>query len=96
MKLFETSGVLNYNPGPGGRTALDEGVLNMVRNVVGFAVFAAVVLMALKLLGFVWSFFGTILWLAFLGFVFYLILRVFSPRTADRVRDTIKGEPPNA
>lgn len=65
----------------------------MVRNVVGYAVFAAVVLMALKLLGFVWGILGTLLWLAFLGFVFYLLLRVFSPGTADKVRDSIRGEP---
>lgn len=65
----------------------------MVRNVVGYAVFAAVVLMALKLLGFVWGLLGTLLWLAFLGFVFYVLLRVFAPGTADKVRDTIKGEP---
>jgi hypothetical protein len=65
----------------------------MVRNVVGYAVFAAVVIMALKLLGFVWGILGTLLWLAFLGFVFYLLLRLFSPNTADKVRDTIRGEP---
>jgi hypothetical protein len=65
----------------------------MVRNVVGYAVFAAVVLMALKLLGFVWGILGTLLWLAFLGFVFYILLRVFAPGTADKVRDTIRGEP---
>lgn len=63
----------------------------MVRNVAGFAVFAAAVLLGLKLLGFVWGLLGTIIWLAFLGFVFYLVLRLFAPRTADRVRDTIKG-----
>ena len=51
----------------------------------GYAVFAAVVLDAPELLGFVWGFLGTILWLAFLGFVFYLILRVFAPGTADKV-----------
>lgn len=66
----------------------------MVRSMVGYAVFAAVVLMAMKLLGFVWSFFGTILWLAFLGFLFYLVLRIFSPSTADKVKDTIKGDRP--
>jgi hypothetical protein len=65
----------------------------MVRNVVGYAVFAAVVIMALKLLGFVWGLLGTLIWLAFLGLVFYVILRVFAPGTADKVRDTIKGEP---
>jgi len=72
--------------------ALDEGVGNMVRSLAGYAVFAAVVLMALKLLGFVWGILGTILWLAFLGFVFYLILRVFAPGTADKVKEIIKGE----
>ena len=64
----------------------------MVRSVAGFAVFAAAILLGLKLLGFVWGILGTILWLAFLGFVFYLVLRLFSPSTADKVRDTIKGE----
>ncbi len=63
----------------------------MVRTVAGYAVFAAVVIMALRLLGFVWGILGTLIWLAFLGFVFYLILRLFAPSTADRVRDTIKG-----
>lgn len=63
----------------------------MARTLVGYAVFAAVVLLALRLLGFIWGIVGTLLWLAFLGFVFYLLLRVFSPSTADKVRDTIKG-----
>lgn len=67
----------------------------MVRTVVGYAVFAAVVLVALRLLGFVWSILGTLLWLAFLGFVFYLLLRIFSPSSADKVRDTIKGNRPS-
>ncbi|MEK6597105.1 MAG: hypothetical protein AABY91_02140 [Gemmatimonadota bacterium] len=65
----------------------------MVRSVAGYAVFAAVVLLGLKLLGFVWGLLGTLLWLAFLGFLFYMVLRIFSPGTADRVRDTIKGNP---
>ena len=34
---------------------------------------------------------GTILWLAALGFLFYLVLRVISPSTADKLRDMIKG-----
>jgi len=63
----------------------------MVRTVAGYAVFAGVVLLGLKLLGFVWGLLGTLLWLAFLGFVFYLLLRLISPSTADRVKDTIKG-----
>ena len=37
--------------------------------------------------------FWALLWLAFIGFVFYLILRLFSPSTADQLRDMIKGKP---
>ena len=36
---------------------------------------------------------GTVLWLAALGFMVYLVLRVVSPSTADKVRDMIKGRP---
>jgi hypothetical protein len=32
------------------------------------------------------------LWLAALGFVFYLILKIISPKTARRVKETIRGE----
>jgi hypothetical protein len=67
----------------------------MIRNVVGFAGVAIVAMIALKLLGglfgFAISIFMMLLWLAFWGFIIYLVLRVISPRTADRVRDTIKG-----
>jgi hypothetical protein len=66
----------------------------MFRSLVGYAIFAAVILFALKLLGFVWGMLGTVIWLAFLGFVFYLVLRIFSPSTADKVKETIKGERP--
>jgi uncharacterized membrane protein len=67
----------------------------MIRSVVGFAGVAVVAMIALKLLGglfgFAISIFMMLLWLAFWGFIIYLVLRVISPRTADRVRDTIKG-----
>jgi hypothetical protein len=36
---------------------------------------------------------GRILWLAFLGFLVYLVLRVFAPGTADRVKEMIAGKP---
>jgi hypothetical protein len=72
----------------------------MIRNVVGFAGVAIVAMIALKLLsglfGFAISIFMTLLWLAFWGFIIYLVLRVISPSTADRVRDTIKGDKPAA
>jgi predicted lipid-binding transport protein (Tim44 family) len=67
----------------------------MVRNITGFAVFAFVAMMAFKLLT---SVFGaliglvlTLLWWGFLGFVIYTILKIFSPSTAQKVRETIRG-----
>ena len=69
----------------------------MVRNIGGFAVFAFLAMLAFKVLGglfgAVFALVGTILWFAFLGFVFYTILRIFSPATAEKVRDTIRGNP---
>ena len=65
----------------------------MVRSMLGFAGFALVVLLGLKLLGIITGLLGTILWFAFWGFIFYLILRLIFPSAADRVRDTIKGRP---
>ena len=67
----------------------------MVRNISGFAIVAFVAVMAWKLLT---SVFGaliglvlTVLWWAFLGFVIYTILKMFSPSTAQKIRDTIRG-----
>jgi hypothetical protein len=34
---------------------------------------------------------GAVLWLAFLGFVIYLVLRLFAPETAARMREMIVG-----
>jgi hypothetical protein len=33
------------------------------------------------------------LWLAFLGFLVYLVLRVFAPGTADRIKEMMGGKP---
>ena len=67
----------------------------MIRNITGFAVFAGLAVIAFKLLA---TIFGgllgillTLLWWAFLGFVIYTLLKIFAPRTASRVRDTIRG-----
>jgi len=69
----------------------------MFRNLIGFAILAVVALIALKfvmgLLGLAIGLFWTILWFAFIGFIFYLVLRVVSPGTADRIREMIKGKP---
>jgi len=68
----------------------------MLRNVFGFAVMAVVTIFLLKV---VFSLFGLILgllmavlWFAFVGFMIYLVLKVFAPHTAARVREMIAGE----
>ena len=69
----------------------------MFRSIIGFAILAVAAWFGLKLifgvLGFVVGIAGTVLWLAAIGFFIYLALRLVSPRTADRIRDTIKGRP---
>jgi hypothetical protein len=68
----------------------------MFRSILGFAIFAVLVWIGLRiifgLLGGLMSILMTVLWLAAIGFIFYLVLRVISPATADRVRDTIRGK----
>jgi len=69
----------------------------MFRSILGFAVLAVLAWLGLKLIfGILGSLVGlamTVLWLAFIGFVVYLALRLVSPHTADRIRDMIKGRP---
>jgi hypothetical protein len=68
----------------------------MIRSLLGFALFAVVTLFLLRLLfglfGLVVGLFGTVLWFAFVGFMIYLVLKVFAPETAARVREMIAGE----
>ncbi len=68
----------------------------MFRSILGFAIFAVLVWIGLRiifgLLGGLMSILMTVLWLAAIGFIFYVVLRVISPATADRVRDTIRGK----
>jgi hypothetical protein len=67
----------------------------MLRKILGFAVFAVVALFLIKVLfglfGLVIGLLGAILWFAFTGFVIYLILKIFAPETAARVREMIAG-----
>lgn len=69
----------------------------MFRSILGFALLAVVAWLGLKLVfGILGSLVGlamTVLWLAFIGFAVYVALRLVSPRTADRIRDMIKGRP---
>ena len=68
----------------------------MIRNLLGFALFAVVTVFLLKvvfgLFGLVLGLLGSILWFAFVGFIIYTILKVFAPETAARVREMIAGE----
>ena len=72
----------------------------MLRSILGFALLAIVAWFGLQLIfGSLGSIVGlamTVLWLAAIGFFFYIALRIISPRTADRVRDMIKGRPADA
>jgi hypothetical protein len=67
----------------------------MLRSLFGFAIIAVAGIVAVKLifgvLGFALSLLMTLLWLAAIGFVFYLLLKIVSPRTARRVRETVRG-----
>jgi hypothetical protein len=72
----------------------------MFRSILGFAILAVVAWLGLKIffsvLGGLIGLAMTILWLAGLGFLCYLVLRVVSPSTAERVREMIKGRPADA
>jgi hypothetical protein len=67
----------------------------MFRSLFGFAVFAVVTVFVLKvvfgLLGLMLGLLATVLWLACVGFVIYLVLKLFAPNTAARLREMIAG-----
>jgi hypothetical protein len=67
----------------------------MLRNLIGFAIFAVISIFLVKVLfglfGLVLGLLGTILWLALVGFVIYLILKWLAPDTAARVREMVAG-----
>lgn len=67
----------------------------MIRTLTGYAVVGVVAIIVLKLLfgviGFVLSLVWTLFWLAAIGFLFYLVLKIVSPDTARRVREKVAG-----
>ncbi|MBA2628183.1 MAG: hypothetical protein H0U85_09225 [Gemmatimonadales bacterium] len=69
----------------------------MVRSIVGFSVFAVVSMVLLKvifaLMFGVLGIVGVILKLAIWGFLIYLILKIFAPGTAARMKEVITGRP---
>jgi hypothetical protein len=66
-----------------------------MRTILGYAVLAIIGYLALKLvfglLGVAFTIAMNILWLAAIGFVFYLVLKLISPSSARRVREMVKG-----
>jgi hypothetical protein len=69
-----------------------------MRTLLGYAVLAIVVFVALKLvfglLGFAVGLLMNLLWLAAIGFVIYLVIKLVSPATAARIHETIAGKGP--
>lgn len=68
----------------------------MFRTMLGYAVLAVVAWFALQivlgLFGIVLGLIFKLLWLAAIGFIIYLVIRIVSPRTADKIEDTVKGK----
>ncbi len=68
----------------------------MVRGIAGFAGFFVLFLFGMKVIGFlIGGLIGLVLklvWFAFLGWMIYTIIRVLSPSTADRIRETVRGK----
>ncbi len=67
----------------------------MLRTLVGYAILAVIGFFALKLvlglLGFAFTLLMNVLWLAAIGFLVYLVLKLISPDLARRVHDKIAG-----
>lgn len=67
----------------------------MLRTLIGYAILAVLGYFALKLafglLGVAFSLLMTLLWLAAIGLVFYLALKLISPEAARKVKDAIGG-----
>lgn len=66
----------------------------MFRSLLGYAVLAVVAYFALQivlgLFGIVVGLIFKLLWLAAIGFIVYLVIRVLSPSTADKIADTMQ------
>ena len=69
-----------------------------MQKLMGYSLLAIVALLAWKILtglfGMILGLVFSLLWLAFVGFMIYLVIRVFSPSTADRIQEMISGKKP--
>jgi hypothetical protein len=67
-----------------------------MQKLLGYSLLAIVGLFAWRILtGLLGLAFGIVMWLfwmAFVGFVIYLVIRVFSPSTADRIQEMLSGK----
>lgn len=67
----------------------------MLRTILGYAVLAIIGFFALKLLlgllGFAFGLLMQLLWLAAVGFVIYLVVKLLFPSTAQKIHDAVKG-----
>jgi len=69
-----------------------------MQKLLGYSVLAIVGLLAWRvltgILGFAIGIVMWFLWAAFVGFIIYLVIRLFSPSTADRIQEMISGKKP--
>jgi hypothetical protein len=69
-----------------------------MQKLMGYSLLAIVALFAWRILtglfGMLLGLVFSLLWLAFVGFMIYLVIRVFSPSTADRIQEMISGKKP--
>ncbi|MCZ6858128.1 MAG: hypothetical protein O7F70_09025 [Gemmatimonadetes bacterium] len=67
----------------------------MIRTLVGYAAVGVIGFVVVKLLfsivGLALSLLWTLLWLAAIGFLFYLVLKLINPDAARRVREKVSG-----
>ncbi len=72
----------------------------MVRGIAGFAGFFVLFILGMKVIGFllggILGLVFKLMWFAFLGWLIYTLIRVLSPSTADRIRETVRGKPTEA
>ena len=69
-----------------------------MQKLLGYSLLAIVALFAWRILtglfGMLLGLVFSLLWLAFVGFMIYLVIRIFSPSTADRIQEMISGKKP--
>ena len=67
-----------------------------MQKLLGYSLLALVGLFLWRVLaglfGMIIGLLFSLLWLAFVGFVIYLVIRVFSPSTADKIQERIGGK----